>query len=159
LENSLLAQTFTHRAIATRMIDAETYFAIEQLQRAYADMATRGAWDQVRSLLTEDAHITFTTSSGSVFETRGAREFAAFGAKMTGFAFFEYIVLNFVVSRGDDGSLVGRTHSLELAESQAGEWIESFSVYDDTYADTDGEWRFARRVHKTIKQRITKRDG
>jgi hypothetical protein len=29
-------------------------------------------------------------------------------------------------------------------------------VYEDLYARTDGEWRFARRNHRTIKQRVTK---
>lgn len=138
------------------MIDAETYAAVEQLQRAYADVATRGAWDEVRPLLTDDAHITFTTSGGAVFETHGAQAFADFGAKMTGFEFFLYIPLNFVVSRADDGHLAGRTYSLEVIGTQAGEWIESYSVYEDTYAQTDGQWRFARRIHRTVRQRTTK---
>jgi hypothetical protein len=140
------------------VIDAETYAAVEQLQRAYADVATRGAWDEVRNLLTEDAHITFTTSTGSVFETRGAQAFAEFGAKMTGFEFFEYIPLNFVVSRDGDGRLVGRTYSLEVIGTETGEWIESYSAYEDTYDRIDGQWRFSRRIHKTVKQRTTKQD-
>jgi SnoaL-like domain len=140
------------------VIDAETYAAVEQLQRAYADVATRGAWDEVRHLLTEDAHITFTTSTGSVFETRGPQAFAEFGAKMPGFDFFEYIPLNFVVSRAGDGRLVGRTYSLEVIGSETGEWIESYSAYEDTYVQSDGQWRFARRIHKTVKQRTTKQD-
>ena len=138
------------------MIDAATYAAIEQLQRRYADVSTRGAWDEVSSILTADAHLSFSTSSGAVFEIDGAASFSEFAAKMTRFAFFEYIPLNFVVSRSDDGALVGRTYSLEVAENEAGDWIESYSVYQDTYAQADSEWRFARRSHKTVKQRITK---
>jgi len=137
------------------VIDAATYAAIAQLQRAYADVSTRGAWDEVGSILTDDAHLTFMTSSGAVFEIEGAASFREFGAKMTGFVFFEYIPLNFVVSRSGDGTLVGRTYSLEVAENEAGDWIESYSVYEDTYAQAHGEWRFARRSHKTIKQRIS----
>lgn len=134
------------------MIDADTYAAIEQLQRAYADVATRAAWDEVPSVLTDDAHITFATSSGAVIEVRGAQAFAEFAAQMTGFVFFQYTPLNFVVSAGPDGGLVGRTYSLEVAENKAGEWIESYSVYEDTYARPGGEWRFARRSHRTVKQ-------
>jgi hypothetical protein len=141
--------------INSLMIDAATYAAIERLQRAYADVATRGAWAEVSSLLTDDAHITFTTSAGAVFEITGAQAFAEFGAEMTGFVFFEYIPLSFVVSSTTDGGLVGRTYSLEVAENEAGEWIESYSIYEDTYGQTDGEWRFARRKHKTVKQRVT----
>ena len=53
---------------------------------------------------------------------------------MTGFTFFEYIPLSFVVSRDADGTLVGRTYSLEVAENEAGEWVESFGLYEDIYA-------------------------
>jgi len=139
------------------MIDAETYAAIQQLQRAYGDVASRAAWDEVGSLLTDDAHLEFVTSSGAVFEVDGPEAFAEFAAKMAGFSFFEYIPLSFVVSRGADGLLVGRTYSLEVAENEAGDWTESYGLYEDTYGQVRGEWRFTRRLHRTIKQRITTR--
>lgn len=135
------------------MVDADTYAAIEQLQRAYADVATRAAWDEVTSLLTEDAHVRFVTSAGSTFDVDGAQAFAEFGAKMIAFAFFEYIPLNFVVFAGDDGALHGRSYSLEVAETEKGDWVESYSVYEDTYALVDGGWRFSQRSHRTVKQR------
>jgi hypothetical protein len=138
-------------------VDAETYAAIQQLQQAYADVVTRGAWDEVPTLLTPDAHIRFVTSSGEVFEVDGAEAFGKFGANMTGFDFFQYIPLTFVVSSTPEGTLEGRTSSLEVAENEAGEWIESYSIYDDVYAQTDGRWRFARRSHRTVKRRVTPR--
>lgn len=138
------------------MIDTETYTAIQQLQRAYGDVSTRAAWDEIGSLLTDDAHIKFVMSSGAVFEVDGADAFAEFAAKMTGFVFFEYIPLSFVVSRVADGTVVGRTYSLEVAENEAGDWIESYGLYEDTYAEVHGQWRFARRMHQTIKQRVTR---
>ena len=109
-----------------RAVDAETYAAIQQLQQAYADVVTRGAWDEVPTLLTPDAHIRFVTSSGEVFEVDGAEAFGKFGANMTGFDFFQYIPLTFVVSSTPEGTLEGRTSSLEVAENEAGEWIESY---------------------------------
>ena len=138
-------------------VDAETYAAIQQLQQAYADVVTRGAWDEVPTLLTPDAHIRFVTSSGEVFEVDGAEAFGKFGANMTGFDFFQYIPLTFVVSSTPEGTLEGRTSSLEVAENEAGEWIESYSIYEDVYAQTDGRWRFARRSHRTVKRRVTPR--
>lgn len=138
------------------MIDVETYVAIEQLQRAYGDISSRGAWEEVGSLLTDDAYVRFVTSSGAVFEVEGADAFAEFAAKMTEFSFFEYVPLSFVVTRHADGTLTGRTYSLEVAENEAGDWIESYGLYEDTYGEVDGQWRFARRLHRTIKQRITK---
>lgn len=138
-------------------VDAETYAAIAQLQQAYADVATRGAWDEVATLLTPDAHIRFVTSSGEVFEVDGAEAFGKFGANMTGFDFFQYIPLSFVVSSTPEGTLEGRTCSLEVAENEAGQWIESYSIYEDIYAQTDGRWRFARRSHRTVKRRVAPR--
>ena len=138
-------------------VDAETYAAIQQLQQAYADVVTRGAWDEVPTLLTPDAHIRFVTSSGEVFEVDGAEAFGKFVANMTGFDFFQYIPLSFVVSSTSEGTLEGRTSSLEVAENEAGEWIESYSIYEDVYAQTDGRWRFARRSHRTVKRRVTPR--
>lgn len=138
------------------MIDPESYTAIQELQRNYADVATRAAWDEVGSLLTPDAHIQFTLSSGAVFDVDGADAFVEFARKMTAFSFFEYIPLSFVVKRGPDGTLTGRSYSLEVSENAAGDWVESYGLYEDTYGQTDGEWRFARRLHRTVKQRITK---
>jgi hypothetical protein len=61
------------------------------------------------------------------------------------------------VSSTPEGTLEGRTSSLEVAENEAGEWIESYSIYEDVYAQTDGRWRFARRSHRTVKRRVTPR--
>jgi SnoaL-like domain len=138
------------------MIDAGTYTAIQQLQRSYADIATRMAWDEAASVLAPQIHITFNTSSGAVHEIEGLDAYAEFGAQMTGFAFYEYLPMSFVVSPGADGTLVGRTYSLEVAENDAGEWLEFYGQYDDTYAKVDGEWRFTRRIYRTVKQRVTK---
>lgn len=140
-------------------IDAETYAALQQLQRAYADISTRRAWDEVSSVLTDDAHLTFETSTGAVFEVNGARAFTEFAAKMTGFTFFEYIPLSFVVDRSTDGQVVGRAYSLELAENDAGEWSETYGIYEDTYAESDGRWRFSRRKQKTLRHRVTPSSG
>jgi len=137
-------------------IDAETYAAIQQLQRGYADIATRMAWAEAGSVLAPEIHITFQTSSGAVYEIEGLEAYAEFGANMTGFAFYEYLPMNFAVSPGDHGTLVGRTYSLELAENEAGDWLEFYGQYDDTYAKVDGEWRFTRRTYRTVKQRVTK---
>jgi hypothetical protein len=138
------------------VIGPETYAAVQRLQRGYADIATRLAWDEAASVLAPKIHITFNTSSGAVFEIEGLAAFAEFAAKMTGFVFYEYLPMNFVVSLGPDATLVGRTYSLEIAENDAGEWLETYGEYEDTYAQVDGEWRFTRRIYRTAKQRVTK---
>jgi hypothetical protein len=131
------------------------YLAIQRLQRAYADVATRGAWGEAASLATPDARFTFDTRSGQVFEIEGADEFAAFGARMNQrFRFYEYIPLNFVVTILGDGTAHGRSYSLEVAEDgETGGWNEFFGVYRDGYAIFEGTWRFASRHYQTYGRR------
>jgi hypothetical protein len=135
--------------------DAIAYLAIQRLQRAYADIATRNAWSEVGSLTTPDARFTFDTHSGTVFEVKGPAEFAAFGSQMNQrFRFYEYVPLNFVVTIGTDGTARGRSYSLEVAEDgETGKWNEFFGVYDDEYAVFEGTWRFARRQYRTYGRR------
>jgi hypothetical protein len=138
-------------------IDVATYTAIAQLQRAYADISTRGAWGEAASVFTPGIHVTFHTWSGGVFEVESADAFAAFGDQMTDrYAFFEYFPMNFVVWPEGGGNLGGRTYSLEVGEERkSGAWIESFSTYEDEYRKHDGAWRFARRAQRTVMQRVT----
>jgi SnoaL-like domain len=139
--------------------DATTYLAIQRLQRAYADIATRNAWNEAASLATPDARFKFDTRSGQVFEIEGADEFAAFGARMNQrFRFYEYIPLNFVVTIGTDGTAHGRSYSLEVAEDdESGNWHEFFGVYEDEYAVFEGTWRFAGRLYRTYGRRTNGR--
>lgn len=130
------------------------YLAIERLQRAYADVATRGAWAEVVSLLAPDCHITFDTRSTQI-EVSGADEFAQFAAKMTGaFSFYELVPQNFVVNIGPGGTASGRSYSLEVGEdAKTGEWLEFYGVFSDEYVLLDDEWRFARRHYQTYARR------
>jgi hypothetical protein len=135
--------------------DALAYLAIERLQRAYADISTRHAWDEVVSIATPDALFTFDTHSDT-FEIQGAAAYAEFSVKMTGrFSFYLYTPLNFVVTINDDGTAQGHTYSLEVAaDANTGEWINFYGVYQDRYAIFEGTWRFARRHYRTFGRRI-----
>jgi SnoaL-like domain len=131
------------------------YLAIQRLQRAYADVATRGAWHHVVSLLAPDCRITFDTRSGQIFEIAGADEFVQFASKMTGaFSFYELIPQNFVVTVGSDGAASGRSYSLEVGEdAKTREWLEFYGVFSDNYVLLDGEWRFSSRHYQTYARR------
>ena len=135
--------------------DAIAYLAIQRLQRAYADIATRQAWDEVASLGTPDARFSFDIHSGKIIEIEGPVEFGAFGARANQrFSFYEYIPLNFVVTIGTDGTARGRSYSLEVAEDrETGDWVEFYGVYRDEYAVFEGTWRFARRHYETYGRR------
>ena len=135
------------------------YLAIQRLQRAYSDIATRGAWHEVASILTPDCRITFDTRSGEIFKIEGPIEFGEFAAKMNGvFSFYQYIPLNFVVTIGPDGTAHGRSYSLEVAEdAQTRDWIESYGAYNDEYVLFENEWRFSRRHYQTHARRRANR--
>ena len=130
--------------------DAAAYVAIERLHRAYADIATRRAWNEVPSIATEDARFCFTRSTGGVFEVEGAVAFGEFGAQNLGrFTFHLFIPLNFVVSIGTDGSARGRSYMLEVGEERdTGEWVEAYGIYSDEYACVEGSWLFSRRDYR-----------
>jgi hypothetical protein len=135
--------------------DMQGYLAIMHLQRSYADVSTRRAWNEVATLATPDARFLFDTHSGKVFEIEGPVAFGEFGAKMTeGFTFYEYIPLNFVVTIGSDGTAEGRSYSLEVAEdAKTGDWNEFYGVYRDEYRLSEGAWRFSRRHYRTFGRR------
>jgi hypothetical protein len=135
--------------------ETDAYLAIERLQRAYADIATRSAWEEVPDLLTPDAHVTFDTRSGTPMEIHGSVQFGEFGAKMKGaFGFYQYIPLNFVVTFNAGDTAQGRTYSLEVAEeARSGTWLEFYGTYDDEYALHEGSWRFSRRHYRTYGRR------
>ncbi|HEY7106621.1 MAG TPA: nuclear transport factor 2 family protein [Acidimicrobiia bacterium] len=138
---------------------AAAYVAIQQLQRAYADIATRGAWDEFAAIATPDAHFTFDIRAGQRIEIDGPVEFGAFGVRANErFSFYEFVPLNFVVTFAADGTARGRSYSLEVAEDrESGDWVEFFGVYDDEYAVFDGAWRFARRRYRTYGRRAAGR--
>jgi hypothetical protein len=139
--------------------DTVAYIAIQRLQRAYADVSTRHAWDEVASLATPDARFSFDTYTGKTFEIDGPVAFAEFGAKMTGtFSFYEYIPLNFVVDIHPDGTAQGHTYSLEVSEDrESGDWVDVYGVYSDQYAIFEGSWRFSRRHYRTYGRRAAGR--
>jgi hypothetical protein len=136
--------------------ETDAYIAIDRLQRAYADVASRSAWSEAPRLMTPDAHITFDTRVQPPFEIDGAVAFGAFGDKMKGVMdFYEYIPLNFVVDiNAADGTARGRTYSLEVGRLVASdEWVEFYGTYDDDYAVHDGAWKFSRRHYRTYGRR------
>lgn len=136
--------------------DTDAYIAIMQLQRAYADISTRHAWEEMTAVACPDATFSFDLHEGKYFEIEGASAFAEFGAKMTGgFSFYEYIPLNFVVRiDAEGGTARGRSYNLELAEdASTGQWINFYGVYDDEYAVFERSWRFASRRYRTYGRR------
>ena len=138
------------------MDDALAYLAITRLQNTYADIATRMAWPEMRTIALPDAVFTFDLRMGEVIELDGPEALAAFGARAcASFAFYNYLPLNSVVTVTSDSSATGRFYSLEVGvDRTSGAWVEFYGRYDDRYANADGEWKFAGRAFQTMARRV-----
>src|SRR5262245_46366595 len=138
------------------MDDALAYLAITRLQNSYADIATRMAWSEMRTIATPDARFTFDLRGGEprVFDGPEALgEFGASGAAQ--FGFYNYLPLNTVVDVTSESQATGRFYSLEVGVDRAsGTWLEFYGLYDDVYACEDGSWLFASRRFRTIALRM-----
>jgi hypothetical protein len=137
--------------------DNDAYLDIMRLHRAYADISTRQAWDEVASITTPDMCWHYTLSSGRTLDCNGPVEYVKFHLEITRFRFFEQIPLNFVVDIGSDGTAHGRSYVLEVAEdADTGDWINFYVAFRDEFATFEGSWRFSRRNVRTLR-RITSR--
>jgi hypothetical protein len=127
--------------------------AIDRLQRAYADVSTRRAWDEFATLATPDARFSFDTRTGDVIELDGLAAFAEFGAAMTAqFSFYEYVPLNFVVDVDPvAGTARGRAYQLEIGQDrETSAFTNFYGMYHDDYARVDGQWWFTRRQYQSL---------
>jgi hypothetical protein len=128
------------------------YLGITRLQSAYADVVTRRAWDELGALFQTDAAIHIDTVTGDVLHFTGPDEFGAFVAgSIERFEFFEFVILNTVVDVQDGPAATGRMWMVELRQDRAtGAWSNAFGVYQDSYALTEGTWRFAERHYQSL---------
>jgi hypothetical protein len=137
------------------MDDDLVYLAITRLQHAYADVATRRAWEEMRALALPDATFDFELPTGQALHLVGPEALGEFGRQATdSFSFYTYVPLNTVVSVTDEGHATGRFRSLELAvDGGSGDWLEFYGLYDDAYVRHEGRWRFQRRSFTTVATR------
>ncbi len=138
--------------------DNDAYISIMRLHRAYADISTRRAWDEVASITTPDMSWHYVLLSGRTLECNGTAEYVQFHLEVNPrFSFFQQIPLNFVVDIGPDGTARGRSYVLEVAEETGtGEWINFYVVFRDEFAIFEGTWRFARRSARTLRRTSSK---
>jgi SnoaL-like domain len=137
-----------------RAVDEElrAYLGVTRLQSAYADVISRRAWDELEALFEPHAPIHVDTVTAETMHFTGPKEFAAFVARSTErFDFFEFVVLNTVVDVQPGPSATGRLWMVELRQDRAsGGWSNAFGVYQDSYAMTDGAWRFSERHYQSL---------
>ena len=133
--------------------DALAYLAITRLQAAYADVVTRRAWPELFALFTPDAPVHVDTVTAPVIEIIGPEALGTFiGKAIERFEFFEFVILNTVVTIDEPSSARGRLYMVELRQDAAtGHWSNAFGVYHDDYRrGGDGRWRFAERQYQSL---------
>jgi hypothetical protein len=137
--------------VADELQETIDYVAITRLQSAYADVVNRRAWPEFDDLFRPDAPVTVDMVTNPVINTVGPRGIGDFiGGAIERFEFFEFVVLNTVVTIDGD-TATGRVFMCELRqERESGRFTRAFGVYRDDYARVDGKWWFARRRYQSL---------
>jgi hypothetical protein len=136
-----------------RAVDEELrgYLGITRLQSAYADAVSRRAWHELDALFEPRAPIHINTVTAETMHFTGPKEFAAFVASsIERFEFFEFVILNTVIDV-QGSTAKGRLWMAELRQDRAsGGRSNAFGVYHDSYALTEGAWRFRERHYQSL---------
>lgn len=132
---------------------AETvdYVAITRLQATYADVVNRRAWAELSDLFRPDALVRIDTVTRPAIELRGPAAVGDFiGPAIAHFEFFEFVILNSVVTIDGDRA-TGRIFMCELRQDrESGRFTRAFGRYEDTYVRHDGRWWFATRDYRSL---------
>jgi hypothetical protein len=128
------------------------YLAITRLQAAYADSVTRRAWSDFEHLFEPHATVDINKITEGSFQLVGPQAIGEFISKaIERYEFFEFAILNAVVSIESSESATGRVYFVELRQdAENGMWSEAYAVYQDRYVRRDGRWRFQQRHHQTL---------
>jgi hypothetical protein len=135
--------------------DTEAYVAITRLQASYADVVTRRAWSELEPLFEPEARVHIAPAGRDPIDVIGSKALGEFiAAAVDRFEFFQFVPLNTVVELGADGTAIGRLYLLEVRQArETHEWSEAFGLYEDGYAQRDGQWRFAARNYRSLARR------
>ncbi|HEX8803264.1 MAG TPA: nuclear transport factor 2 family protein [Acidimicrobiales bacterium] len=129
------------------------HLAITRLQSAYGDAVTRRAWDELDDMFVRGCPVRLDLRGGSVVETTGPAEIAAFiAAAVERFDFFAFTIVNTVVEVDPAGdAATGRLYIRELRhEREGGRWSTAYGLYRDAYRRDGGRWRFAARDYASL---------
>ena len=131
------------------------YIAVNRLQHAYADVATRRAWAELDELFVTDIPISLDlrTQPPLVFDGRDAfRKFVS--EAVDRFEFFEFVIFNtrvYLEHEGDPDTAVARMYMSELRQDHAEQrWSQVYGVYLDRFRRIDGRWWFVARDYSSL---------
>ncbi|HTO00591.1 MAG TPA: nuclear transport factor 2 family protein [Microthrixaceae bacterium] len=133
------------------------HVAIDRLQRTYADLVNRRAWDELHKVFMPSVEITLDLVSRPTIELAGSDAFADFIAPaMERFGFFEFVILNSHIElwpNEDHSAATARMFMCEL-RTLVGETErnDAFGLYRDRYVRAESGWRIAERRYQSLAQ-------
>ncbi len=131
------------------------YVAIVRLQRAYADVVNRRAWDELPRIFAPEATVDLDLVTRPSVHLQGPVDIGRFiGPAMERFGFFEFVVLNTHVELwpdGDRSAAVARVYMCELRQPVGQlQRDDAFGLYRDRYVRTAEGWRIAARRYRSL---------
>lgn len=135
--------------------DTVDHLAINRLQSAYADTVTRRDWTTLEELFLDDAVVEINTVTRDPFRVVGPQALGEFIASAVGrFDFFEFVVLNSLVTLGVEGDSDAASARMFMCEVRRNasdqEWSMTYGLYQDRYRRIDGRWWFTARVYRSL---------
>src|SRR5438046_8448449 len=131
------------------------YIAVNRLQHAYADIATRRAWAELDEIFVPDIPISIDLRDREPLVFDSCEGFRAFvSAAVDRFEFFEFVLLNprvYLEHEGDPDAAVARMYMSELRQDHAEHtWSVVYGVYLDRFRRLDGRWWFVSRNYSSL---------
>jgi len=131
------------------------YVAVNRLQHAYADIATRRAWDELDEIFVPDIPITVDLRDRDPYAFDDCDAFREFvSAAVDRFEFFEFVILNtrvYLNHGGDPDAAMARMYMSELRQDHAEHnWSVVYGVYHDRFRRIDGQWWFVARDYSSL---------
>jgi hypothetical protein len=131
------------------------YIAVNRLQHAYADIATRRAWDELDEIFVPDIPVVIDLRDREPYRFESRDTFRDFvSAAVDHFEFFEFVLLNtrvYLNHEGDPDTAVARMYMSELRQDHAElRWTAVYGVYHDRFRRIDGQWWFASRNYSSL---------
>jgi hypothetical protein len=131
------------------------YIAVNRLQTAYADIATRRAWDELDEIFVADIPISINLRDRDAYEFEDRDAFREFvSAAVDRFEFFEFVILNtrvYLNYEGNPDAAVARMYMSELRQDHAERrWSVVYGVYHDQFHRLDDRWWFVSRNYSSL---------
>jgi hypothetical protein len=131
------------------------YIAVSRLHHAYADLATRRAWDELDEIFVPDIAVTVDLRDRDAYKFDGRDAFKEFvSAAVDRFEFFEFVILNsrvYLAHEGNPDAAVARMFMSELRQDRAERrWSVVYGVYHDQFHRIDDRWWYVRRDYSSL---------